>query len=628
MTTQEIQRKLATILSGDVKGYSRLLFKDGAGTARTLAAYKEMMVSLIQSHGGKAIDTPGDHVLAEFPDVMEAVQCAVEMQKELKSRNDELPEPRRMEFRFGLDLGEVLQKEETIFGDGVNIAVRIQSFADAGGICLSGKVYEQIKSKLEFRYDYLGKPTVQNIAEPVRIYRVLLEGETVSFVETCTRIGLFYWKRFRIVVTVIVALVGAANGIWQLYPRIFPPAGNAAKTAYPLPDKPSLAVMPFVNMMSDNHKLDLFCDGMTVEIINALSKIPEVFVIASDSMAVYKGKSTNAHQVGKDLGVRYVLEGSVRESGGAVRVTTQLIDAIQNRNLWSERYDRSIEDTFALQDEISMKVLTEIRVKLTDGEVARLYEKGTKNLQAYLKVLEGNGYLQQANKESNAVALRLYREAIALDPNYAMAYIRQTYGLTYSLYYGGSESSKEVVLSNAMTSVEKAIALDDSSAGAAALSQVYRMMLQTEKAIEAGQRAIKLDPNSPSAAYSLANALLLSGKAEDAIPLYQQAIRLNPLVSGYHMQYGAACRVIGKYDESISAFKESIKLTPDSLLSNINLVYTYMLAKREKDARATVAEVYRIDPNFSLDNWSKMLPMKEGPGKDRYIDNLRKAGLK
>ena len=246
-------------------------------------------------------------------------------------------------------------------------------------------------------------------------------------------------------------MVGLANGIWQLYPRLFRPAVEVAskeKMAFPLPDKPSIAVLPFANM-SEDPKQDFFSDGITVEINNALSKVPYVFVIAPTSMAVYKGKTTTARQVAEDLGVQYVLEGSVRRSGDAVRVTAELIDALKGYTLWSERYDRSVKDIFALEDEITMKILTEIRVKLTEGEAARMYAKGTHNLQAYLKVLEGNGYLRQFNKESNAKAIRLYREAIDLDPHYSMAYTRLTWALANSLLYGTSESPEET-LSEAM----------------------------------------------------------------------------------------------------------------------------------------------------------------------------------
>jgi adenylate cyclase len=630
MATPEITRKLSVVLSGEVKRYSRLLVRDETGTLHTLTAYKEVMARLIQSHGGNVIDAPGDHVLAEFSDTMGAVQCAVSIQKELKSRNDKLPEPRRMEFRFGIDRGEVVTKEETIYGDGVNVAVRIQSFADAGGICVSGAVYEQVKGKSDLRFDYLGKQSVQNIKEPVRICRVLREGETVSFIARWTRFGVSYWKRFSIAITIIVALVGLANGLWQLYPRLFRPSVEVAskeKMAFPLPDKPSIAVLPFVNM-SEDLKQDYFSDGITVEINNALSKVPYVFVIAPASMAAYKGKTTSPRQVAEDLGVQYVLEGSVRRSGDAVRVTAELIDALKGYTLWSERYDRSMKDIFALEDEITMRIITELRVNLTEGEVARMWAKGTHNLQAYLKVLEGSGYSRQYNKEANAKAIRLNREAINLDPHYSTAYTGLAYSLANSLLYGPSESPEET-LSEAMKLAQKAVALDSSSAGAhAAVSWVFLMMHQYDKAIDAAERAVKLNPNSDAALQNLGWCLTWTWRGEEAIPLLQQAIRLNPFNSAYYRQLGIDYRQAKKYDEGIAALKKALKLSPNDILSTIHLAGLYMAAGHTAEARAATLEVYRINPNFSLENYEKNLPVKEGPEKDRYFDDLRKAGLK
>ncbi len=630
MTTQEVKRKLATILSGDVKGYGRLLTKDEVGTIRTLNTYKGVMVTLIQQYGGRGIDAPGDNVLAEFSSVMDAVRCAIEIQKELKNRNDEFPELRRLEFRFGINIGDVSEKEETLFGDGINIAARIQSLADVGGICLSGIAYEQIKNKLEFRYEYLGKQTVRNIAEPVRVYRVLPVGETASLVSSWKRIGLNYWNRINPAIKIIIVLIALANGVWQLYPHFINPSVEVAskkKMAFPLPDKPSIAVLPFVNI-SEDPKQDLISDGMTVEIINALSKVPEVFVIARNSTFVYKGKAANVRQVAEDLGVQYILEGSVQRFGDAVRVTAQLIDAINGHHLWSERYDRSVKDIFALQDEITMRILTELRVKLAEGEGARVYEKGTNNLQAYLKVVEGEHYRRQENKEANAVAIRLYREALELDQNYAVAYIELSRALTRTVYFGASESPKET-LSNAMKLAQKAIELDSSSAEAhAAVSLVFLAMHQPDKAIEVGERAVRLKPNSNWALDTLAMSLNASGRGEEALPLLRQAIRLNPFVPIYYVQVGNACLQTGRYEEGIAAVKKALKLAPNNLFANIFLACLYMYAGREDEARAAAAEIQRIDPNFSLERWSKVIPWKEGPVKDRQIDALRKAGLK
>jgi adenylate cyclase len=577
MDTLEITRKLAAVLSGGVKRYSRLLVSDEAGTLRTLTAYKEMVSGLIHSHGGTVYDAPGEHVLAEFPEAMEAVACAVEIQKELRSRNDEVPEPRRMEFRFGVDRGEVIKKEGTMFGDGVNTAVRIQSFADAGGICVSGMVYGLIKDKSNLRFDYLGKQSVQNVKEPVRIYRILREGETVSFVQRLQRFALNYWKRFSIAITILVALVGLANGLWQLYPRLFRPTVEVAskeKMAFPLPDKPSIAVLPFVNM-SDDPKQNYFCDGITLEINSALSKVPYVFVIASDSMAVYKGKATTARQVAEDLGVQYVLEGSVRRSGDSVRVTTELIDATKGYSLWSERYDRSVKDIFALEDEITMKILTELQVKLTEGDAARMYAKGTHNLQAYLKVVEGNWYYRQYNKESNARAIQLFREAIDLDPTYALAHVRLAGAVASTIFFDSGEST-EKILSTAMKIAQKAVALDSSSAEAhAAVSNVFLFMLQYDKAIATAEHAVKLNPNSDQALYTLALCLNKVWRGKEAIPLFQQAIRLNPFVLNYYHQLGRSYYEAGLYEEGITAIKKGLKLAPNNVLAYLHIASLY-----------------------------------------------------
>ncbi|MCJ7783671.1 MAG: hypothetical protein MUP41_07030, partial [Desulfobacterales bacterium] len=330
MTTQEVKRKLTAILSADVKGYSRLMGKDEVGTLQTRNTYKEAMAGLIEHHHGRVVDAPGDNVLAEFASVVDVVQCAVEIQKELKVRNDKLPLNRRMEFRIGINVGDVVEEEDNIFGDGVNIAARMGSLADGGGICLSGTVYDQVKNKLTIRHEYLGKQTIKSILKPVRVYRVLMEPRTsASRVSRWKRRGLNYWKRIHPVFKILIALVAAANVVWQFYPHLHPSRPSVEgvskeKMALSLPDKPSIAVLPFVNM-SEDPKQEFFSDGITEDIITALSKVPMLFVIARNSTFTYKGEPAKVKQISEELGVQYVLEGSVQRSANRVRITAQLI---------------------------------------------------------------------------------------------------------------------------------------------------------------------------------------------------------------------------------------------------------------------------------------------------------------
>ena len=312
MTTQEIKRKLTAILSADVKGYSRLMGEDEKGTVRTLNAYKEVITDLIQHYHGRVVDATGDNLMAEFGSVVDAVECSVEIQKELKTRNAELPENRRMEFRIGINLGDVIEEEGRIYGDGVNIAARLESLAEAGGICISGTSFDHVKNKLNLGYKYLGEQAVKNIAEPIRVYRVLMEPEAVGKVIGKGKTKPRQWQKTALIVLAILILVAAAFVIWRLYLHPAPPPVEVAskeKMAFPLPDKPSIAVLPFTNMSGDP-KEDYFSDGLTEQIITSLSKFQRLFVIARNSTFVYKGKPVKIQKVAEDLGVRYVLEGA------------------------------------------------------------------------------------------------------------------------------------------------------------------------------------------------------------------------------------------------------------------------------------------------------------------------------
>ncbi|NIQ89712.1 MAG: adenylate/guanylate cyclase domain-containing protein, partial [Desulfobacterales bacterium] len=431
MATQDFKRKLTAILSADVKGYSRLMGEDEEATVRTITAYREVIGSVVQKHRGRVVDSPGDNILAEFASVVDAVRGAVEIQEELKSRNAELPENRRMEFRIGVNLGDVIHEEERIYGDGVNIAARIESLADGGGICISGSAFEQVKNKLELGYEYLGEHSVKNIAEPVRVYRVLVEPEAIGKVIGEEKPEPRQGQRIALAVVITLLLVGGALLVWKFFvrtPSLPVEVASVEKMAFPLPEIPSIAVLPFDNLSGDSSQ-DYFSDGITESIITALSNVTNLFVIARNSSFTYKGKPVKVQQVAEELGVRYVLEGSVQRSGDRVRITAQLNDALTGHHLWAENYDREIGDIFALQDDITEHVTMALQVKLTEGEQARIRRGHTNNPEAYDYFLRGLEVHRTFTKEANAQARKLFEKAAELDPNYA--HVWQTIGRTH-----------------------------------------------------------------------------------------------------------------------------------------------------------------------------------------------------
>jgi adenylate cyclase len=630
MTTQEVKRKLTAILSADVKGYSRLMGEDEKGTVRTLSAYREIMANLIQNHHGRVVDATGDNLMAEFASVVDAVECAVGIQKKLKTRNGELPQNRRMEFRIGINLGDVIEEEGRIYGDGVNIAARLESLAEAGGICISGTTYEHVRNKVSLGYEYLGEQTVKNIAAPVRVYRVLMEPEAGGKVIGDKKIAPRRRQRPALALAVVFISVIAVIAIWKYYNPPTPKVEVASKEkmAFPLPDKPSIAVLPFVNM-SDDPKQEFFSDGITESIITGLSKISALFVIARNSSFTYKGKPVMVRQVAEDLGVRYVLEGSVQRSGDRVRITAQFIDALKGHHLWSERYDRDLKNLFAIEDDITKKIITALQVLLTKGEQAALLGKGTENLDAYLKCMEASEYLLRMNKDANLMARQRAEEAIALDSKYSSAHAILGNTHIKDVIFNWSTSPKESMV-RAFESAKKALSLDDSNVQArVVLTWIYLLKREHDKAIEECEGAISLAPNSADAVFVLGIVLRFAGRVEEAIPMFERAIRLNPIPrAAYLCQLALSYTFIGKFEKAIRICKEALPKNPNDLIGRIALVVAYTSLGRESDARAEVAEVLRIDPNFSLEYAAKTWPYKKDADRDFVLTALRKAGLK
>jgi adenylate cyclase len=688
MTTQEVKRKLTAILSADVKGYSRLMGEDEKGTVHTLNTYKEVMIGLIQHHHGRVVDAPGDNVLAEFVSVVDAVECAVNIQKELKTRNAELLENRRMEFRIGVNLGDVIEDGEQILGDGVNIAARLESLSEAGSICISGTAFDQVENKLSLGYKYLGEQAVKNIAKPVRVYQVLMEPEDVGKMIGEKKAKLRQWQMATMGLVIGVIVVVAAIVIWKLYtpsalqPEVAskekitvaqperpsetvtpspsaesktkekvslpspekvakpmaPPTpkvevASKDKMAFPLPEKPSIAVLPFVNMSGDP-KQEFLCDGMTEEITTALTKVRQLFVISRQSTFSYKGKPVKVKQVSEELGVRYVLEGSIQRSGDRIRINAQLIAALKGHHIWAERYDRDLTDLFTLQDDITMKVLRAVQVKLTEGEFAfraEKYFRGKQGRDCYLKMLEARSYMRAFNIDDIRMARRITEEIVEMCPENPMSYIMLASVHLLEYWLGIGKSPRESI-EKGMELAQKALVMDDSLWGAhGILSRFYTLKREYEKSIAEGERAVALDPGGAEANLHYGASLTHGGRPEEAIPVLQKSLRLDPLGSpSTFLTLGIALRMAGKFEEAVSEFKKVLRRAPDHFLAHLGLAATYSMMGREKEARAEAEEVLRINPKFSLDRWKENQGalFKDQSETDKAVDALRKVGMK
>ena len=591
MATQDFKRKLTAILSADAKGYSRLMGEDEGATVRTITAYREIIGTIVQKHRGRVVDSPGDNILAEYASVVDAVQSAVKVQEELKTRNAELPGNRRMEFRIGINLGDVIQAGERIYGEGVNIAARIEGLAEGGGICVSRSVFDQVKKKLPLGYEYLGEHAVKNIEGPVRVYRVLMEPEFVGKV------------------------------IGEKSPE-------TEDVALPLPKMASIAVLPFTNMTGDTEQ-EYFSDGLTEEIITNLSKISRLFVIARNSVFTYKGKSVNVQHVGQELGVRYVLEGSIRKSGNRLRITAQLIDTSTGHHLWAERYDRDSEDIFALQDEITLKIISALQVQLTDGEQAIGWTKGAKSIEAYVKWMKGRNTVERFTKGDNTIARQMAKEIIALDPEYPRGYRLLATTNLCDGSFGWSKSPRKS-LEQAAELYHKVIEMDESETDCRAfLAYTYTLLRQNDQALAEGTRAVDFCPNSADAHVLLGMCEYWAGNLEEAIFSLEKAIRLNPFPPGwYFLTLAYTYRDVGRYEEAIAEFKKVLHLTPDNLRACVGLAAAYSLAGLHEEANITVLEVFRINPTFTLKPFVNMLPYKNNSDREVLIQALHKVGLR
>ena len=625
------KRKLTAIFSADVVGYSRLMGDDEAATVRTLNAYKEIMFALVRQHGGRVIDSPGDNVLAEFGSVVDAVQCAVAVQKEYQARNTELPEHRRMAFRIGINLGDVIEEKESLYGDGVNIAARLEALADPGGICISKTAFDQIESKLPFGYEYLGDQTVKNIAKPVGAYRVLMEPRVVDVhkQEKAGRPVLFRRKSmlFCVAALLLIAGIAAVYTFFDHKPREKP--ASVESMAFPLPDKPSIAVLPFENM-SDDPEQDYFSDGITEEIITALAKIPDIFVIARNSTFTYKGRPVEIRQVSEDLGVRYVLEGSVRKSGDRLRITAQLIEGTTGRHLWAERYEGKTGDVFDLQDRLTRKIVGALAVQWAPVPENRAAAYGTGNLEAYDAFLQANQHLMPQTPENIEKALGLLQKAVEMDPDFSRAHA--TLAFAYNIVAErGYEARLGIPNARFLRGRHLKKALEDPTDAAHRVAfWVERVKGNVDEALAHAESAFDLSPNDDKNVFALGVAHIYAGKSDEAVKNIQAAMRLNPEHSAMHLWWlGVALFCDDQPERAAAAFERARKQNP--LLAPVFQIAAYEHLGRKDEAQKLLDE-YRKTGQWkttpTLEQIMKWYRFKDRTDVERLEEGLRMAGLK
>ncbi len=628
MAEKRPKRKLSAILSADVKGYSRLMGVDETGTVNRLKEYRALMTDLIQQYRGRVVDSPGDNILSEFSSVVDATECAVKIQEELKKKNSGLPDDRKMEFRIGINLGDVIEDGQRIYGDGVNIAARVEGLAKVGGICISGSAYEQVENKLSAGFEYLGEHTVKNIAKPIRIYRVLMEpeasGKAVGEKRKAKR-----WLALAVAIVLIAAVGGLTGWYFYLRPSTKIETASVEKMAYPLPDKPSIAVLPFDNL-SGVPDQDYLADGIAENLITALSYIPEIFVIARNSTFTYRGKAVKAQDVAEELGVRYILEGSVQRAGNRLRIMVQLIDAITGRHLWADRYDRDLEDLFALQDEITLKIVFALQVKLSIGVQTRLTRKTMPDFEAWSYAVRGYGHMMRHTKADNARAREFFERALSLAPEYAP--VIGALGWTHweDAHHGWSETQGESLL-RAVELAKKALTLDDADPMIHALwGAIYLRQGRYDQAIAAGEKSVALGPNQSFPHLLLGMYLYHVGRYKEALPLIRKAMRLNPYYPSTYLELlGDTYLSMQAYEKAVEAFKVLVVREPQSKVGHRGLAVAYIRLGRKEQARSEVAEVLRLFPEYSLEAARKQAQlMNMDPAvAENYIEALREAGL-
>ena len=625
MEPSDVQRRLAAILCADVVGYSRLMGDDEPATVQTLTEFREVFISYIQRHHGRVVDAKGDALMAEFVSVVDAVAGAVEVQRELAEKNAELPGHRRMDFRIGINLGDVVVKDDAIYGDGVNIAARMESLADPGGVCLSGKAYEEVKNKLPLEYEDQGLQTVKNIAEPVRVYRILsTPGSAAHRVVRAKRAATRSIRKWALIAGAALILVGAATGAWYVFISSDRTTSDVAtEEGFPDANKPSIAVLPFVNMSGDPEQ-EYFADGISEDIITDLAKISGLFVVARNSSFTFKGVSVDVTEVGRKLGVRYILEGSVRKSGDRIRISAQLIDTTNGYHLWSERYDRELTDVFAMQDEITAEIISNLKIHVTMGESERIRRKTTESLEAWEYYRKGRELYWRFDFGTFHRAQEMFKKALEHDPEFAAAMVGLGHVYLNAAGFGWPTDVPDP-LAQANDLAEQALNLDKTVAEPYdLLAYVHSSRGQYDRALAAAERAVAMEPNVADYQKTLADVRNLSGLHEEALVSMKKALRLSPVPpDAYLSLLGRIYYSVGSPEDAVPPLEEVYERTGWDTTAYL-LIASYVSSGRIDQAKTLATR----DPLFFNSYFfSKYNAFKHQTDLQRFLDDLATAGV-
>jgi len=591
---QKVTRKLKAILSADVKGYSILMADDEVHTVKKLNEYRDSMADIIKSHSGRVVDAVGDNLLAEFSSAVDAVQCSVEIQRDLKQKNEELSEEKRLEFRIGINIGDVIHEEDRIYGSGVNVAARIEGLAEPGGVCISRNAYNHSKDKLKLGYEYFGEHTVKNIKDPVRVYKILMGPEDAGKLigeEQKSPLKTLAWS------AIIVASIIFIAYLFVQKPAVpeFEPA-SIEKTAIPLPEKPSIAVLPFDNMSGDKEQ-EYFSDGITDVLISSLAKIENLLVISKNSTFTYKGKHRNIQEIAKELNVAYVLEGSVQKAGNTIRIIAQLIDGKTDHHVWADTYDGNgaMDEVFKLQDQVTEKIVSALKLKLSPREKEKLAEKGTQNLEAYDAYLRGVDHMRKFTPDDYVKAIEYFKQAVKLDSEYSQAYADLAYLYRRALMGGkkfwdaigkGYITCRLLSLHYLELSMKKPT------------SRTYQVLASRElykrnfnKALNFAKKAVNISPNDSDALFAYGRVLVYYGSPEKAITQYKKAIMLDPL----HQTTGGigfAYFSLGDYEQAVKYTEKALKDYPETYGIRGHLASSYGFLGNDIKAKKALDEFF------------------------------------